>query len=1084
MMSLPYLIAASLLVLWSAMAFAQSASVQGRVTDPTGALIPGASVTVTNAASGVTLKTKTNNDGEYAVPFLQPGQYNILVEREGFQSVRRTAVALEVDQEAGIDFTLQPGGASQTVEVTTEAPLLETQSAAMGQSVDTKTVITMPLNGRDYTQLVTLAAGAAKNTYSRAGNGFTLNGSQSFQNTMLINGIDNNNYIMGADSANMNAITPSVDAIQEFKVETSNYSAEYGRSAGGVVSVSIKSGTNAFHGDVYEFLRNTVLDADDFFAKQAGQARTPLHRNQFGGVVGGPILKNCSFFFVAYEGKREISDVSGFTTVPIGQEAIGNFGSIAIYNPANVIGGKRQEFANNTIPPGQLDPVGLKLAALYPAANYPSTANPNAVNNYAYNQGTTVNTDQFNSRFDEQLSSHDTGFVSYNRGTGYSATGSIFGSPGNGNPVGASVTSGPETHPLDAYTIMGSETHIFTPSLFNEFRLGYTHNYSNEMPIESQPLFQEFGINGIPSASGLNGLPFISPTGFSTLGDPTFAPNPKLVQVSQGNDTLSWLRGKHTITMGGEALFTHNYAGTSDDQRGILDFNGQFTSQTPGTGAGSALADLLLGQTSTAILSTELVGRFRASYFGAFINDSWRVRPNLTLNLGLRYDLQTPLSERNNRMSNFILDPSSPNYGTLVAAANGSTASRSFSNLDTSNLAPRVGISYQVTPKTVVRSAFGIFYGDLGFQAIAQTGAANPPNFFSVSVVSATNAATSGLVLQNGFPSGFLNPASVQNPSAFSLAANYPMPAVDEWNLTIERQLPSNSVLTVGYIGNSTSHIMGDNDVNAPPPGPGATNPRRPFPAYGEIYYQGAYDHSVYDALQVSFQKRYTGGLSILSNFTWGHSIDNVHNNEDNVGGIAPQNPLNLKAEKANSGFDVPLGYTASVIYSLPFGQSHKWLASSRIGRQIAGGWQLGGIFTAQHGYPLTPSVSPNPANSTTPERPNRTCQGDLSYHQRSIHEWFNTSCYAAPAPYTYGNSARGVIWAPGVVNLDGLADRTFAFTERARLEFRTEVFNLSNSAHYAAPSVAVGTAQVGTITKDSAAFPNRQYQFALRMIF
>lgn len=1083
-MSFLYLILVSLLLLGSRQAFGQSAQVQGRVTDSSGAVIPDASVTVTNAATGITLKTQTNNDGEYTVPFLQPGDYNITVEHAGFKLMERAGVHLNVNQRAGIDFTLQVGAATQTVRVTTEAPLLQTQSASTGESIGTKTIITMPLNGRDYTQLVTLTAGAAKNSYSRAGNGFTLNGSQTFENTMLINGIDNNNYILGADTANMNAITPSVDAIQEFKVETSNYSAEYGRSAGGIVSVNIKSGTNAFNGDAFEFLRNTALDANDFFAKRAGRPRTPLHRNQFGATLGGPILKNRSFFFVGYEGQRQTSSVSGFTTVPIGQEATGNFGPVAIYNPADVVGGKRQEFPNNTIPPSQLDPVGLKLAALYPAANYPSVANPSAVNNFAYTQGLTQNFDRIDSRFDEQLGSHDTGFVSFNRGTAYNATEPIFAPPGNGNPVGAGTTTGPSTQPIHAYTIMGSETHIFTPNLFNQFRIGYTHNDSNQLPLESEPLFVQFGINGIPPSPGLNGLPFISLTGFSTLGDRTFAPNPKLVQVSQGNDALSWSRGKHTIMLGAEELITHDYAGTSDNQRSTLNFNGQFTSETPGTGAGSALADLLLGETSSASLSTALLGRLRSRYFGAFINDSWRTTPKLTLNLGLRYDLQTPLWEKNNQMANFDLNPGSPNYGTLVPAKNGSMASRSFSNLDTTDFAPRIGISYQLTPKTVLRGGFGIFYGDLGFQAIAQAGSANPPFFFAVSAVSATSAATSNLVLKNGFPAGFLNPVSVKNPNLYSQAKNYPMPAEDEWNVAVERELPSNSVFTITYVGNSTSHIMGDNDVNAPQPGPGAINARRPFQGYGEINYQGAYDHSTYEALQVGFNKRYAGSVSVLSNFTWAHAIDNVHNNEDNVGGGYPQNPLNLKAEKANSGSDVPLNYTASVIYSLPFGPSHKWLANSRIGRQIAGGWELGGIFIASHGYPLTPSVSPNPANTTTPERANRICQGDLSYQKRSIHQWFETSCYTVPAPYTYGNSARGVIWAPGVVSLDGLADRVFTFTERYSLEFRAEAFNLSNSAHYGRPSVAVATPQYGTITADNTAFPNREFQFALRLRF
>ncbi|MGA7521308.1 MAG: TonB-dependent receptor [Acidobacteriaceae bacterium] len=1082
--SLWHLVAVCLIVVGSRVAFGQAAELQGRVADSSGAVVPDASVTVTNNATGVTVKSKTNGDGQYTVPFLQPGDYTIVVEHAGFVTVRRMGVHLEVDQKAGIDFELKPGGETQTVEVTSEAPLLQTQSASTGETIGTKTIVTMPLNGRDYTQLVTLSAGASKNSYSRAGNGFSLNGSQTFENTMLINGIDNNDYILGADSANINAITPSIDAIQEFKVETSNYSAEYGRSAGGIVSVSIKSGTNAVHGDAFEFLRNTVLDANDFFANRAGKPRTPLHRNQFGGTIGGPILRNHSFFFVGYEGQRQTSDQAGFTTVPIGQEATGNFGSIPIYNPADVVNGQRQEFQSNTIPSRQLDPVGLKLAALYPAPNYPSVANPGAVNNYAYTQGLTSNFDRIDSRFDEQIGSHDSAYVSFNRGTVFTETGSVFAPPGNGNPVGAGQTTGPFTQPIHAYTIMGSETHIFTANLVNEFRLGYTHNDSNQLPLSSQPLFQQFGINGIPPSPGLTGLPFFSITGFSTLGDRTFAPNPKLVQVSQGNDTLSWAKGKHTITMGGEMLFTHNYAGTSDVQRGYLVFTGQFTSQTPGVGTGSALADLLIGQTQSATLSTALQGRLRSTYMGAFVNDSWRVAPKLTLNLGLRYDLQTPMSERDNRMSNFVLDSSSPQYGTLVQAKNGSTVDRTFSNLDTTDFAPRVGISYQATPKTVVRGGFGIFYGGLGFQAIAQAGSANPPYFFSVPVVSATNAATSSLVLQKGFPSGFLNPASVVNPSLYSQARNYPMPAEDEWNVAVEHELPFNSALTVTYVGNSTSHIMGDNDVNAPPPGPGAVAARRPFPGYGEIVYQGDYDHSTYHALQVGFTKRYTGGLSVLSNFTWAHAIDNVHNNEDNVGGGYPQNPNDLQAEKGDSGLDVPLDYTASVIYALPFGASHGWLAVSRLGRQIAGGWQLGGIFTADHGYPLTPSVSPDPANTTTPERPNRTCSGYLSYQQRSISHWFDTACYTVPAPYTYGDSARGVIWAPGVVSLDALIDRTFTFTEHYRLEFRAESFNVANSAHYAAPSVAVGTAQVGTVSNDSAAFPNRQYQFALRLLF
>jgi|SRR5579875_427314 len=1049
--------------------FPQTAKIQGRVTDQSGAVLPGATVRVTNASNGVTFETKTNSSGDYVVPFVPPGDYNILVTRDGFEAERRTGIHLNVDQTAGLDFILRVGAASQIIEVHAETPLLQTQTASVGQAIDTKTVITLPLNGRDYTQLITLAAGASANRYSRAQNGFTLNGSQTFQNTMLLDGVDNNDYLLGADSANVNAVTPSVDAIEEFQVETSNYSAQYGRAAGGIITVSIKSGTNQFHGDAFDFLRNTALDANDFFANRTGLARTPLHRNQFGGTLGGPIIKNRSFFFVSYQGGRQSSYNSGQTTVPIQAEIQGNFGGINIYDPSQLSNGKRVQFANNAIPINRIDPVGIKLASLYPAPNLPGL-----INNYAYNQSNINDTNEIDSRFDEQLTNADTMFVSFSRGTATIKQGGVLPIPANG----ASAYN----QPLDGYSIVISETHIFTPALFNEFHIGYTHNSSNQLPPESEPLFQQFGINGIPVTSGLNGLPDITLTGFASLGDKTFVPNPKLAQVGQLNDTVSWVSGAHTITFGGEERLIHDFAGTSDNARGSLGFNGQFTSQVPGVGAGSALADMLLGQTSSASLSTYLTGRFRHRYFGAFINDGWRMTPKLTVNLGIRYDLQTPMWERNNNLSNFDIDPNSPQYGTLVPARAGGFLERSFSKLDTNNFAPRVGIAYQLNSKTVIRGAFGIFYGGLGFQSIAQTPAANPPNFFNVSLISATNASGSSLVLANGFPAGFLNPTHVQNPNVFSLAANFPMPAVDEWNIAIEREMPLNSVLTIAYVGNSTSHLMSDNDLNAPPPGPGPTNPRRPFTGYGELYYQSPYAHSTYEGLQITFQKRYMNGLSLLADYTWSHSIDNVHNNEDNVGGFVPQNPFDTNAEKANSGFDTPLRFVASVIYDLPVGRTGSVLGTSRLGRALFAGWQLGGIFIAQSGYPVTPSVSPNPANSTTPERPNRVCSGTLLASQRSIDDWFNLSCYVVPAPYTYGNSARDVIFTPGLVNLDALIDRTFTLTERCRLEFRSEFFNFTNTAHFGAPNVTIGTPQAGKITSDSA--PNREIEFALRLLF
>ncbi|HZT36605.1 MAG TPA: TonB-dependent receptor [Bryobacteraceae bacterium] len=1060
------------IILFAAGAYAQTAAVQGRITDQTGAAIPQARVTATNASSGVSVSTTTNEQGAYNIPFLPPGAYAISAEKQGFRPAVRSNVQLAIDQTAGIDMMLQVGQASERVEVQGGAELLQTQTALTGQDIDTKTVSTLPLNGRDYTQLVTLGAGAAPNSYSRAKNGFSLNGSQTFQNTMLLDGIDNNNYILGTDTGNINALTPSVDAIQEFRVESGNYGAQYGRAAGGVVIVSVKSGTNQLHGSAFEFLRNDALDANDFFANRAGLKKPPLRRNQFGGTLGGPVIRNRSFFFVSYQGERQTSSQSGVTTVPTPAMARGDFSGLApIYNPFSVVNGVRQQFPGNVIPSNLLDPVGVKLAALYPAPNLPGL-----VSNYGYNQKFVLNADQLDSRFDEQIQDRDLAFFRYSRGITENDQGAVFAPPGSG---GSGFSQYPLNQPVRAWSAVVGETHIFGAALVNEFHAGYTHLDSNQIGPESQPLFDQFGIKGVPPLAGLNGLPQISVTGYSALGDRNFNPNPKLVQVGQLNDSVSWNRGNHNFKFGFQLLLTHDYAGTSNNARGSMTFSGQFTSQTPGAGAGSSIADLLLGQTSTAAITTPLVGRLRHRYYGVFVNDNWRITPKLTLDVGVRYDLQTPMFERDNRMTNFDVNPLSATFGALAPASAGGIERRAFSALDTNNIAPRLGIAYQITPKMVARSAFGIFYGGLGYQDIAHSGAANPPNFLSVSLPSATNAPVSNMVLSTGYPPGILTVDHIVNPNLFSIAKTFPMPATDEWNVSIERQLPGNSVLTVAYVGNATSHLMGDVDLNAPPPGPGAVNPRRLFPQYGNIIYQSAYAHSSYHGLQVTFQRRFSNGFSLLSTYTWSHSIDNVLNNEDNVGGSIPQDAHNTRAEKASSGFDITHKFVTSVIYEIPLGRRP---GGPPAVRTILGGWQLGGIFVAQGGHPLTLGVSPNPANTTTPERPNRVCDGNLGADQRTVDQWFQVSCFTLPAPYTYGNASRGVVRSPGLVNLDALIGRNFRIRERWTVEFRSELFNITNSAHFGSPGLSIGTAQAGRITADAS--PNRQIQFALRVVF
>ena len=466
-------------------------------------------------------------------------------------------------------------------------------------------------------------------------------------------------------------------------------------------------------------MRNDQLDANNFFSNRTGLKRPPLRRNQFGGTIGGPVLKDRTFFFASYQGTMVRQSKTLTSTVPSGNMAAGDFGNVAIYDPLQVVSGVRTQFAGNVIPTSRMDPVGAKLAALYPRANLPG-----ASNNYASNVGTADDDHQGDARLDHKLTEKDTLFARASVNRRNIQVGSMFAGPGYG---GNGFNDYPLLQTPQAWSVTGNWTRLMSAATVNEFRTGFTRNESDQLTPSSTSLYDSFGIKGVPSTPGLTGLPQIAVSGFAYLGDRTFAPNPKRTGVFQIIDNATWIRGNHTLKFGFDSRFSGNFAGTSSNARGNITFNGQFTSRTPGSGAGSALADLLLGQTSSAQLTSMLTGDLRNNYYGYFINDSWKVTRKLTLNLGVRYELQTPYWETANKQGNFDLNASSATYGKVVAAKDGGYFDRAFINLDRNNFAPRVGLAYQITPKTVVRSAAGVFYGGWGFQAIAQMGPANPP---------------------------------------------------------------------------------------------------------------------------------------------------------------------------------------------------------------------------------------------------------------------------------------------------------------------------------------------------------------------
>jgi hypothetical protein len=1049
--------------------------VTGFVTDPSGSAIINATVTLRSPDTGRVYTAKTGETGSYTIGAVIRGTYDLTVEAAGFAKAEQKGLVVNLGARLQADVALKIGDITETVEVTAATPLLESQSSSVGQVVENKTVVTLPLNGRNYSQLALLMPGASPNSGSRATDGFSLNGQRTFQNVFLVDGVDNNNYILGVDTNSTQALRPSVDAIQEFKVDSATYSAEFGRAAGGVISVSIKSGTNEFRGSAFEFLRNDKLDANNFFSNRSRLKRPPLRRNQYGGTFGGPVLKDRTFFFVSYQGTMVRQSKTMTSTVPTGNMATGDFGSVAIYDPLQVSGGVRAQFAGNVIPANRLDPVGAKLAALYPKANLAGT-----VNNYAANVGVPDDDHQGDARIDHRLTQKDTIFVRAGVDRRTITQGAMFAPPGNG---GNGFNDYPLLQTPQAWSVIGNWTRLVSASTVNEFRTGFTRNESDQLSPAASSLYDSFGLKGVPATAGLTGLPQFTVSGFASLGDRTFAPNPKRTGVFQLIDNATWIRGNHTIKFGFDSRFTDNFAGTSSNARGNISVNGQFTSRTPGTGAGSALADLLLGQTSSAQLTSLLIGDLRNNYYGYFVNDSWKITRKLTLNLGVRYELQSPYWETQNKQGNFDANPASPTYGTVVAAKDGGYREKAFINLDKNNFAPRIGLAYQLTPKTVIRSATGIFYGGWGFQAIAQMGPANPPYFLNVTLASSSTSSVSQMVLGTGYPADMLSPARLANPAAVTVPSDFPISTIYQWNFSVQQELPAAMAFTAAYVGSSSNFLPGFMDINDALPGAGAVNPRRPFTTYGGITLNGPFAHASYHSLQGKLERRFTAGFSLLGSYTLSHGMDNSINGEDNAAGSTlPQNPRNLRAERSASATDIRNRFVTSGIWDIPVGRSNGILGNNAVARALLGGWQMAGILTLQTGVPLTPTVSVNPANTTGPVRPDRLADGNLSADQRTIDRWFDRTAFAAATPFNFGNSGRHVIRAPGLKTIDGSVNRNFRIGEQRRLEFRWEMFNLTNTAQFGRPNLNINLAQGGTITSTSV--PNRNMQLGMRLVF
>ena len=1076
-----------------------TADLVGTAKDNSGAVVPGVKVTLTNDATSVSRTVITDDDGNYSFTSLQPGRYSLAAEAAGFRRVERTGVELQVNQRAQIDFDLQVGQVGETVQISGTPPLLENQSSVLGSVIQEQQVQDLPLNGRNFVQLAVLSPGVSgagmgmRGTIMsgtrpddlRPGTELFVNGNRESSNNYLYDGIDNNDRLTLAI-----VVRPAVEAIKEFKIQTNLFSAEQGRNPGGQVNVVTKSGGNEIHGAAYEFFRNDALDANNFFSNRAGQKKPPFKQNQFGGAIGGPIIKGKTFFFGDYDGFRQRLGRVFVNTVPTLKMRQGDFSEVpgGIFDPATTVQNgsafTRQQFPGNTIPQNRWDPVTAKLINAYPL---PTSSG--LVNNLVTSPTRKQNWDQFDVRVDHNHSERNTFFVRYSWSK--TATTNPFTFPAVELPgLSKAVGLGNEdtfagTSTLQAHHAVINWVHILSPRMVLDLRAGYTRfqlDFTQADVEAGDQLGNQLGVPNANQQEQQNAIPIFSPAGYTGIGHSRSLPILRRENTFQYVGNLTFTGSTHTIKTGLDVRRRQLTEYQTNRGNGRFNFAPNITNNPANNSGGNAMAALLLGAPSLIEQDYLLawVG-IRGTEYSAYVADDWRVTQKLTVNIGLRYELDTPFNEVADRWANF--DPQTATV--LIAGRNGVSKSAGV-NTFTKGFAPRFGFAYQLGDKTVVRGGAGIFWNTAGhggnalrLQRHVPFGpiySFNPGNFFVTRRVS------------DGFPTiPPLNLALADNPSGSVIGVDpdYQPGYAEQFNLTVQHELLPSLLLKASYVGNLGRHLDTSYNLNQAVPGAGAVNNRRPFfavrPTLADVTWAVSDGLAAYHAFQFSAEKRLTHGLSALLSYTWGHSIDTVGQNfGGGADGPLPQDPRNRRADRGNSPFDIRHRLTIAWNYALPFGNGRKWLNQGGPAEYALGGWQVNGISTFQTGLPYTPTANTATVNTGTGSRPDRIGDGTLS--NPTVDRWFDTSAFATPAPFTYGNSGRNILYGPGRVNFDFSLFKEFRITEVWKLQFRTELFNLFNTPQFDLPNAAIGASNAGTIT--GIVGTPRQIQFGLKLVF
>lgn len=1064
--------AALLFACLAALSQTPSASVVGRVTDATGSVIPGVAVKVTNLDTNVTQQAATNAVGEFTVPYLNPGRYTLEAASAGFRTYRRAEFSLAVDQILRIDFPLEVGSATESITVSDAPPVLNTETGTRGEVTTQDEIKEIPLDGRNFSDLAYLTGGVIPKGDGGDGS-YAVNGARADNAGFLLDGVNN------TQRRNTNVmISPPIEAIQEFKMLTSGFSAEYGRYAGGMLTVVTKSGTNRLRGALYEFLRNDMWDAPGYFDVE----KSKLRRNQFGATVGGPVYipkiydgRNRTFFMFTWDSLRLTDGKTQRGVVPAPEMLRGDFSKAvnASGKPIKLTDALNgTPFPNNQIPASRLDPIALKLAANYPQPNFTG-----GVQNYVAQGNATSSFNNFGIKVDHNFTAQDR----ITLGTFWRPNRSWDPVPNSRSPI---ALYGSANNTLDLLTYI-RYLHTISPTMFLETSINFSRKTNNQVwPYSAGKNWAaESGFSGGTTNPVAAGPPYVTVSGYIPLGPAYDIPKIWSYNNYQYAGTLTWIKGRHSLKYGADFLRMQYFARNYGDNRGRINVLGRYT--------GYPLADFVLGWPDSARRQLDADGPYDlVSNYSGFVQDDFKVAPSLTLNVGLRYELMKPPKEKFGAMAMFL-----PDMGKVVVAGTGNLSQAEFdqritstglsqyvvnaSNVglpatitktDWTNFAPRFGFAWRVfgDTKTVLRGGYGIFYGSSSLYRMDDYSGTYP---FSITEVynRVTNDPTV-VTLSNPFPTARRSVTGTTN----SFGQENPAPQsqyLQSWNLTVEREFAGGTVLEVAYAGSKGTHLQRRYDINQQGRSYELRN-TRPYPGFNSIQIINDGSNSIYNSGQVTVRRRFSKQLFVRASYTYAKSLDE----SSNTGGTIQynfaqaQDSRNLALERGRSDFDIGHTFAASFIWTPAL--SRHWLARD---------WQVSGTSTIYTGPPFTPRVANVNYSNGEATRPDRIRKGTLD--NPTPEQWFDRTAFPVVpvGSYRFGNSGRNILDGPGQMVINTSLSRRIRLDERKALQFRMEAFNLPNHPNFYLPENNVDIISGGAITRVK---NSRNLQMGLRLEF